>query len=113
MAYDGREQISERHRHRFEFNNTYREAFAENGMVFSGLSPDALLVEIVELRDHPYMVGCQFHPEFASRPTSPHPLFSGLISAAIERRKLAVSSETANGKVPSTPETAGENPTDS
>ncbi len=100
-AYLDRDSVSERHRHRFEFNNSYRDAFAENGMVFSGLSPDELLVEVVELDDHPYMVGCQFHPEFASRPTAPHPLFSGLIAAAIEHRDEQVTSvkESANGKV--------------
>jgi len=67
--------VNERHRHRFEFNNTYREIFAEHGMVFSGVSPDNRLVEIIELADHPFMVGCQFHPEFKSRPNRPHPLF--------------------------------------
>jgi CTP synthase len=67
--------VEERHRHRFEFNNTYREIFAEHGMVFSGLSPDNRLVEITELKDHPFMLGCQFHPEFKSRPNRPHPLF--------------------------------------
>jgi CTP synthase len=68
-------QVKERHRHRFEFNNTYREIFAEHGMVFSGISPDNRLVEIAELKDHPFMVGSQFHPEFMSRPNRPHPLF--------------------------------------
>jgi CTP synthase len=78
-------QIEERHRHRFEFNNAYREEFEKAGMVFSGLSPDGNLVEIAELADHPYMVGSQFHPEFLSRPMRPHPLFVGLIKAAKER----------------------------
>ncbi len=76
------ELIHERHRHRFEFNNAYREELAEAGLVFSGLSPDGRLVEIVEFPDHPFMVASQFHPEFKSRPTRPHPLFSGLITAA-------------------------------
>jgi CTP synthase len=74
--------VQERHRHRFEFNNHYRAEMEAAGMVFSGLSPDGRLVEISELSDHPYMVGSQFHPEFKSRPTRPHPLFLGLIKAA-------------------------------
>jgi len=78
-------QVDERHRHRFEFNNAYRDSFAERGMVFSGLSPDGKLVEIVELAEHPYMVASQFHPEFLSRPMKPHPLFVGLLKAAKER----------------------------
>jgi len=75
-------QVEERHRHRFEFNNAYRQEFEKAGMVFSGLSPDGKLVEIAELADHPYMLGSQFHPEFLSRPMRPHPLFVGLIKAA-------------------------------
>lgn len=74
--------IYERHRHRFEFNNAYRKAFEEKGMLMSGLSPNELLVEVAEISDHPYMIGSQFHPEFLSRPNKPHPLFSGLIEAA-------------------------------
>lgn len=98
-VYGVETQIEERHRHRFEFNNAYRDAFAENGIIFSGLSPDGLLVEIVELDNHPYMVGCQFHPEFASRPTSPHPLFAGLIQASIARRQsTTVTADHVNGK---------------
>jgi CTP synthase len=77
--------VEERHRHRFEFNNSYRVDFEKHGMVFSGLSPDGRLVEIVELADHPYMVASQFHPEFLSRPMRPHPLFVGLLKAAKER----------------------------
>ncbi len=80
-------RVDERHRHRFEFNNAYRDTFKEHGMVFSGLSPDGKLVEIVELADHPYMVASQFHPEFLSRPMKPHPLFAGLLKAAKERSK--------------------------
>lgn len=76
--------IEERHRHRYEFNNAYRERLAEQGLVFSGLSPDKRLVEVVELKNHPYFVASQYHPEFLSRPDAPHPLFSGLISAAIK-----------------------------
>ncbi len=75
-------QVEERHRHRWEFNNNYRGEFVQAGMVFSGISPDGMLVEIAELKDHPYMVGSQFHPEFLSRPMRPHPLFIGLIKAA-------------------------------
>ncbi len=78
----GVEQVFERHRHRYEFNNRFRDLLGRHGMVFSGLSPDGLLVEIVELKDHPWFVGTQFHPEFKSRPNRPHPLFSGFIAAA-------------------------------
>ncbi|NIS80028.1 MAG: CTP synthase [Anaerolineales bacterium] len=73
--------VEERHRHRFEFNNTYREILGQHGMVFSGLSPDKLLVEIAELSDHPFMLGSQFHPEFLSRPNRPHPLFHAFLEA--------------------------------
>ena len=86
QAY-GREQISERHRHRFEFNNEFRERFESQGIVFSGLSPDAKLVELMEITDHPYFVACQFHPELKSKPMSPHPLFKGLILAANDYKK--------------------------
>jgi CTP synthase len=79
--------VEERHRHRWEFNNLYRDEFEKAGVVFSGISPDGTLVEIAELKDHPYMVGSQFHPEFLSRPMRPHPLFLGLIKAAKEKRK--------------------------
>ncbi len=78
------QEIRERHRHRFEFNNGYRELFAANGVAFSGLSPDGVLVEIAELQDHPFMLGSQFHPEFLSRPNRPHPLFAAFIEAAAE-----------------------------
>ena len=80
------QRINERHRHRFEFNNTYREQLESHGLVLSGRSPDGRLVEIVEVAEHPFMLGTQFHPEFKSRPTSPHPLFSAFIRAAIQRR---------------------------
>lgn len=78
--------VYERHRHRWEFNNAYRVQLEEQGMVFSGLSPDGRLVEIAELRDHPFMVGSQFHPEFKSRPTRPHPLFMAFMQASIVRQ---------------------------
>jgi CTP synthase len=79
------QQVSERHRHRFEFNNAYREVLGEAGMRYSGVSPDGRLVEIAELEDHPFMVGTQFHPEFLSRPTRPHPLFVGFLQAICDR----------------------------
>jgi len=80
----GTEVVYERHRHRYEFNNHFRQPLEEAGLVASGLSPDGILVEITELRDHPWMLACQFHPEFKSRPDSPHPLFLGFIGAAKE-----------------------------
>ena len=80
----GTQEISERHRHRFEFNNDYREPFETHGMVFSGLSPDGKLVEMIELPGHPWFLGCQFHPELKSRPTRPHPLFASFVRAAAE-----------------------------
>lgn len=83
----GQELVHERHRHRHEFNNRYREVLAEKGLVISGVSPDGRLVEMVELKDHPWFVGCQFHPEFKSRPNRPHPLFSSLIKAAIQNKR--------------------------
>ncbi len=79
-AYD-EERVNERHRHRFEFNNAYKKDFEKGGMAFSGMSPDGKLVEIAELKDHPFMVGSQFHPEFLSRPMKPHPLFVGFVKA--------------------------------
>jgi CTP synthase len=78
------ESIAERHRHRYEVNNAYRDRLAEKGLIFSGLSPDGLLVELIELPAHPWFFACQFHPEFRSRPTAPHPLFLGLLQAALE-----------------------------
>jgi len=80
----GSEVVYERHRHRYEFNNNFRQPLKEAGLVPSGLSPDGKLVEIVELRDHPWMLACQFHPEFKSRPDSPNPLFVGFVGAAKE-----------------------------
>lgn len=77
----GTSEIHERHRHRYEFNPLYRSRMEGAGFVISGLSPDGQLAEIVELRDHPYMIACQFHPEFESTPLVPHPLFRGLIQA--------------------------------
>jgi CTP synthase len=82
----GTTEISERHRHRYEFSNDYREKLAEAGLVLSGTSPDKRLVEVVELKDHPFFLGCQFHPEFKSRPASPHPLFARFVRAGLERQ---------------------------
>ena len=85
LAY-GVNEVSERHRHRYEVSNQYRDLFVEHGMVLSGLSPDGSLVEIVELADHPWFVGCQFHPELQSRPTRPHALFAGFVGAAVREQ---------------------------
>ena len=85
-ALYGEAEISERHRHRFEVNNDYREQMQAKGMVLAGLSPSGKLVEIMELPDHPWFVGCQFHPEFKSRPDRPHPLFRGFVEAAAHRQ---------------------------
>ena len=79
-------QVSERHRHRYEVSNSYREAFVEHGMTLSGLSPDGSLVEIIELQTHPWFIGCQFHPELQSRPTRPHPLFASFIEAGVQAK---------------------------
>ena len=81
----GATEISERHRHRYEVNNAYRERLEQKGLILSGLSPDKRLVEMVELKDHPYFIGCQGHPEFKSRPHSPHPLFVRFVEAALRR----------------------------
>jgi len=82
QAY-GSEHISERHRHRYEFNNDYRDAFSRQGMTFSGLSPDNRLVEVIELEGHPWFVACQFHPELKSKPMHPHPLFRDFVGSAL------------------------------
>ena len=84
----GATEISERHRHRYEVSNEFREQLVTAGLVLSGLSPDKRLVEMVELKEHPYFVGCQFHPEFKSRPAEPHPLFARFVRAALERQAL-------------------------
>jgi CTP synthase len=85
----GQEVIYERHRHRFEVNNQYRATLEEAGMILSGQSPDGRLVEIVELKDHPWFVASQFHPEFKSRPERPHPLFDKFVEAALEEGPVA------------------------
>jgi len=91
----GETNISERHRHRYEVNNAYREQFQDNGMVFSGLSPDGKLVEIIELTDHPWCVAGQFHPELKSRINKAHPLFREFVRAALHRQQQ----QDSNGKV--------------
>ena len=82
-------EVSERHRHRYEVSNAYRDLFVQNGLRLSGLSPDGQLVEMIELSSHPWFIGCQFHPELQSRPTRPHPLFAGFIAAATSAKRRA------------------------
>ena len=84
----GTNEIFERHRHRYEFNNDYRDILTQNGLTLSGLSPDGRLVETVELSDRPFYVGVQYHPEFKSRPNKAHPLFKGFIAAALEKSEI-------------------------
>jgi CTP synthase len=117
-VYDGAEEISERHRHRYEFNPVYREQLEQGGLVFSGVSTDGKFVEIVELSrdEHPWFLGCQFHPEFKSKPLAPHPLFASFVHAAFQNR---LQTETAHEQIPETesaarirsggPAVAGEN----
>ncbi len=102
----GGEVVSERHRHRYEVNNGYRDALSEAGMVFSGTSPDGRLVEIAEVGNHPFYIGSQFHPEFKSRPLRPHPLFYGFVQAARDLRRGEGSE--ANGVVPQETAPTGE-----
>ena len=97
-------EISERHRHRYEFANAYREQFTSNGMRLSGISPDGALVEIIELPAHPWYVGCQFHPELKSRPTRPHPLFAGFVAASAKAR---LAREAPPASIAATPAHAG------
>ncbi len=85
----GQPEVMERHRHRYEFNMNYRDRMAEKGFVISGTSPDGTLAELIELRDHPYFIGCQYHPEFQSKPNKPHPLFRGFIHACLAYREEA------------------------
>jgi CTP synthase len=92
----GEEEIFERHRHRYEFNNEYKEALEKGGLRISGTSPDKQLVEIVEIEDHPWFFGCQFHPEFKSRPLDPHPIFRSFINAAIKEKKLLFQNTNTN-----------------
>ena len=85
-----KEKIGERHRHRYEFNNKFLKDFEEAGMTASGVNPESNLVEIVELKNHPWFVGVQFHPEYKSTVENPHPLFVRFVRAALDRSKLAV-----------------------
>ncbi|GAB4313645.1 MAG: CTP synthase [Candidatus Zixiibacteriota bacterium] len=94
----GKSQISERHRHRYEFNNNYRERLFSAGMIASGLSPDGALVEMIELPDHPWFIGVQFHPELKSRPTNPHPLFRDFVAAAVRFRESRQTSSVMQSK---------------
>ena len=86
----GQELIAERHRHRYEFNNDYRARYEAAGMIFSGVNPELGLVEMIELNNHPHFLGCQFHPEFKSKPFAPHPLFAGFVKAARDHRDAAL-----------------------
>jgi CTP synthase len=87
QAY-GASLVHERHRHRYEFNNAYRQQFTDLGLVISGTSPDGSLVEVIELANHPWFVAVQCHPEFRSKPTQAHPLFRGLVQASLGRREF-------------------------
>ncbi len=98
----GEEVVYERHRHRYEFNNAYRQQFLASGYTISGSSPDGRLVELVELQDHPFFTACQFHPEFLSRPGRPHPLFRGLVTAAQHQANLARSQPARQAELTST-----------
>jgi CTP synthase len=93
----GADEVSERHRHRYEVNNAYRDVLAEYGLRCTGLSPDGALVEIIELPEHAWFIGCQFHPELKSRPMQPHPLFAGFVKAAFERKKQQATREEFAG----------------
>ena len=97
---EGSGDISERHRHRYEFNNEYRDQLVAAGLVLSGTSPDKRLVEMIELRDHPHFAGCQFHPELKSRPAEPHPLFARFVQAALERQASRPKPETRSSQEP-------------
>jgi CTP synthase len=99
QAY-GTQEISERHRHRYEFNREYEEVLVAHGLDITGVTPDGMYVEIVEIRDHPWFLGCQFHPEFKSRPLAPHPLFKAFIGAACQYRKqrLAMRERAGEGQ---------------
>src|SRR4029077_10510558 len=92
----GHAEVSERHRHRYEFNMKYQDRMAEKGFVISGTSPDGTLAELIELHDHPYFVGFQYHPEFQSKPNKPHPLFRGFIQACLEYQGRAESPGTTD-----------------
>ncbi|MGB3493920.1 MAG: CTP synthase [Elainellaceae cyanobacterium] len=112
MLYDKEEVVYERHRHRYEFNNAYRNLFLETGYVVSGSSPDSRLVEIIELTDHPFFIATQFHPEFLSRPSRPHPLFRGLLEASLAHSKGKASSSQYAGINSSEPSSTDFEPTE-
>jgi CTP synthase len=97
----GESVVSERHRHRYEFNSTYRARFEESGFVCSGSSPDRRLVEFIEMSDHPFWVGTQAHPEFKSRPDRPHPLFRELIGASLQHRVVRLQNPAVAAAEPS------------
>ena len=96
----GDTEVTERHRHRYEFNMKYRDRMNAKGFVISGTSPDGTLAELIELRDHPYFVGCQYHPEFQSKPNKPHPLFKGFIAAALTHKRGDKQRSTAIEQAP-------------
>lgn len=100
----GSTEVMERHRHRYEFNMKYRDQMNEKGFVISGTSPDETLAELIELRDHPYFVGCQYHPEFQSKPNKPHPLFKGFIQACLEYQSRAMRAPSDRESPPRVPE---------
>ena len=100
----GSVEVMERHRHRYEFNMKYRDQMNEKGFVISGTSPDETLAELVELRDHPYFVGCQYHPEFQSKPNKPHPLFKGFIQACLNHQSRATRAPSDRESPPRVPE---------
>ena len=102
----GTDRISERHRHRYEVNNEYRHDLMKNGMVFSGTSPDGRIIEMIELKNHPFFLGTQAHPEFKSRPNRPHPLFRGFIAAALKHQKAPASAKKKSGSVSGSARTA-------
>jgi CTP synthase len=96
-AYE-KEEVSERHRHRFEFNNIYKDKMEDAGLIISGTNPQRNLVEIVEVKNHPWYVGVQFHPEFQSKPNKAHPLFASFIEASLTNRLADVKEENASQK---------------
>ena len=100
-AYKGKSEISERHRHRYEFNNAYLDRFQDAGMKATGINPDTKLVEIVEIPSHPYFVASQFHPEYASTVLNPHPLFVSFVEAAVQHDEDHVTTEASSDEVSS------------
>jgi CTP synthase len=106
----GKTDISERHRHRYEFNNVYRGQFAAHGMRFSGTSPDGSLVEVIELPEHPWFLAVQYHPEFKSKPTRPQPLFAGFVGAAVQRNRARGDRSTPRKSEPRDQRAAADNP---